>query len=343
MKAAIMVEQRKPLVVDEVQMPADLLHGQVLVKIHYTGICGSQVNEMRGLKGPDKFLPHLLGHEGGGVVQACGPGVKAVKAGDRVVLHWRKGEGIQSDTPRYQWKGNRLNAGWVTTFNEMAIVSENRVTPVPADLNLKSAVLYGCALTTGFGIVQNEARMKTGESIVVYGSGGVGLSVILAASLVSAHPIVAVDLQEVKLKKALEYGATHVIDASKEDARKRLESLFPTGADVVVETIGANPIKELAYDLTSATGRTVLVGVTKAGDRMALDTTPLHFGKKLVPSYGGSSNPSYEIPRLIRLQRSGRFSLDGMISHEFSLDEINDAIDLMVKGTALRCVINMER
>lgn len=341
MKAAILVEQKKPLVVDDVEVPEDLHYGQVLVKIHYTSICGSQINEVSGMKGPDQFLPHLLGHEGTGMVQKCGPGVKTVKAGDRVVLHWRKGDGIQSDTPKYRWRGKPLNAGWITTFNESAIVSENRVTPIPPEVNMKTAVLYGCALTTGFGIVQHEALVKSGESVIVYGSGGVGLSVILAAAAVSAHPIVAVDMNEIKLKKALDYGATHVINSTKEDARGKLSSLFPSGADVVVETVGLNSIKELACDVTSPAGRTVFVGVTKAGDKMQLDSTPLHFGKKLVPSYGGSSNPSYDIPRLLRLQQSGRFKLDGMVSHEFPLEKINDAMDAMRNGIALRCVIKM--
>src|SRR2546425_5517426 len=127
MKAAVLVELNAPLVLADLEMPA-LDVGQVLVKIQCSGICGAQLGEISGVKGPDKFLPHLLGHEGGGVVLETGPGVTHVNPGDHVVMHWRKGAGIQSRTPQYRWNGRTVNAGWVTTFNERAVVSENRLT-----------------------------------------------------------------------------------------------------------------------------------------------------------------------------------------------------------------------
>ena len=128
MQAAILVEQNQPLVIDEVQLPKSLEYGQVLVKIYYSGICGSQIGEIKGVKGPDAWLPHLLGHEASGIVVEIGEGVSTVQADDVVVLHWRKGEGIESSPPKYQWQGKQLNAGFITTFNEYAVVSENRLT-----------------------------------------------------------------------------------------------------------------------------------------------------------------------------------------------------------------------
>jgi len=157
MQAAILVEQRKPLVVDEIELPSTLEVGQVLVKVHYSGICGSQLGEIDGAKGEDKFLPHLLGHEASGTVLETGPGVKHVKTGDTVVLHWRKSLGIEGSPPNYLWRGKKLNAGWIATFNEYAIVAENRLTPIPADSDLEVAALFGCAVTTGFGVVVNNA------------------------------------------------------------------------------------------------------------------------------------------------------------------------------------------
>lgn len=341
MKAAILVEQRKPLVVDEVELPENLEYGQLLVKLHYSSICGAQINEIQGTKGEDKFLPHLLGHEGSGVVKKCGQGIMTTKEGDHVVLHWRKGDGIHSQTPRYRWNGQSVNAGWVTTFNEWAVVSENRVTPIPKDADLKTAALYGCAITTAFGILQNEAHLKSGESLVVIGVGGVGSALVQAASLCLAYPIVAIDINDHKLKKSEEFGATHILNSSKQDIRDCLKSLFPSGVDIVVETTGLNPVKELAYEITGPRGRTVFVGVTKAGEKVSIDSTPLHFGKKLVTSHGGSSNPSYDIPRLMKLEQIGRLKLDGMISHEFALEDINEAIDLMKNGKTLRCLLRM--
>src|SRR6185312_7977302 len=125
MKAAILVEQNKPLVVDEVPLPS-LSAGQVLVRVQASGICGKQIDEVTGKRGDDPYLPHLLGHEGAGIVEDVGPGVRKVKSGDHVVLHWMKASGIDSAPPRYAWHGRELSAGWVTTFSDQTVVSENR-------------------------------------------------------------------------------------------------------------------------------------------------------------------------------------------------------------------------
>ncbi len=228
MKAAILVKQNKPLVVTQLDIPKELKYGQVLVKVLYSTICGAQINEFLGTKGPDKFLPHLLGHEGSGIVDECGPGVTTVKNGDKVVLHWRKGNGIQSETPKYGSKGKEINAGWVTTFNEYAVVSENRVTAIPEDSDMKTAPLYGCAITTAFGILQNEAHVKSGESMLIFGVGGVGSALILASKLISAYPIVAIDIHDSKLKKAMNFGATHIINSEKDDVSAKIKNMFST-------------------------------------------------------------------------------------------------------------------
>ena len=162
-KAAVLIELRRPLIVDDIIFPDELDVGQVLVKILYTTICGAQINEIQAVKGPDKFLPHLLGHEASGTVIETGPGVTTVKSGDTVVLHWRPSRGIQSLTPSYKWRGQKLNAGWVTTFNEFAIISENRLTVLPSSYDLKVAPLLGCAVTTAAGVINNDAKVKIGE------------------------------------------------------------------------------------------------------------------------------------------------------------------------------------
>src|SRR5438132_13580861 len=176
MKASILAETNQPLVVADIELPGELSFGQVLVDIHYSGICGAQINEIEGAKGPDKFLPHLLGHEGSAVVLDVGPGVRTVKKGDHVVMHWRPSDGLQCDPPAYEWNGRKVNAGWVTTFNDQAIVSENRLTAIPKTFDLKLAPLFGCAVTTAMGVVNNDAQVKIGQSIVVFGVGGVGLN-----------------------------------------------------------------------------------------------------------------------------------------------------------------------
>src|ERR1700676_2580985 len=130
-RAAILAASRKPLVIDDIVLPEALGVGQVLVKVLHTTICGAQINEIDAVKGPDKFLPHLLGHEASAQVIEIGPGVASVKPGDTVVLHWRPSQGIQSRPPAYAWNGQKVNAGWVTTFNDHAVISETRMSVIP--------------------------------------------------------------------------------------------------------------------------------------------------------------------------------------------------------------------
>ena len=174
-----------------------LLTGQVLVRVEKSTICGSQIGEIDGVKGHDKFLPHLLGYEGCGRVIDVGEGVSTVKIGDLVVLHWRKGSGINAVPAKYKSGDELINSGWVTTFSEYTIVSENRCTSI--NTNTKLASLMGCAVTTGFGIIENDANLKIGKNIIVYGSGGVGLNIIQAAKLRSTKKIIAIDLFDKRL------------------------------------------------------------------------------------------------------------------------------------------------
>ena len=343
MKAAILVEQRQPLVVAEIRLPAALDVGQVLVRIQFSGICGSQLGEIDGVKGPDRFLPHLLGHEAAGIVSAVGPGVRHVKPGDKVVLHWRKGAGIEAPPPAYEWDGKRVNAGWITTFNDWAIVSENRVTALPADADLEVAALFGCAVTTGFGVVANNARVGIGESVVVFGAGGVGLNIVQGAAMSSAWPVIAVDLFDNRLELARSLGATHTINARTEDARARIaEILGPAGPDVFIDNTGNPEIIQMGYGLTKPQGRVVLVGVPKKGADIQIHSLPLHFGKVLTGSHGGEAVPERDIPRFEALFRHGRLLLRELISRRYRLDDINQAIGHMRDGAiAGRCLIEM--
>jgi S-(hydroxymethyl)glutathione dehydrogenase / alcohol dehydrogenase len=340
-KAAILAQSRQPLIIDEIAFPDTLGVGQVLVRVLYSTICGAQLNEIAAAKGPDKFLPHLLGHEASARVIETGLGVTNVKPGDTVVLHWRPSQGIQSPPPAYQWRGNKLNAGWVTTFNEYAVVSENRMTVIASDYDLKVAPLLGCAVTTAAGVINNDAGVKIGESIVVFGVGGVGLNVVQFAHLAGAHPIVAVDLLDSKLDMARTRGATHCLNPNAVadlDAEIR-KIVGAKGPDKVIETTGAKSVIELAYNLTNADGTCVLVGVPS--EKVTIYTLPIHFNKVLTGSHGGDAAPHVDIPRLIRLNKAGRLIFDGLITHEFPLDEINTALDLVRSGTAGRVLLEI--
>lgn len=343
MKAAVLTELKAPLVIAELTMPDALAVGQVLVKIHCSGICGSQLGEIDGAKGADKFLPHLLGHEASGTVLTIGLGVKQVKVGDKVVLHWRKGLGIEAETPHFSWEGRKVNAGWITTFNEYAIVSENRVTAIPADSDMEVAALFGCAVTTGFGVVENNAKVRIGESVVVFGAGGIGLNIVQAAALVSAYPILAVDLHDNKLKLAGQMGATHVINSSRGDVRQAiLDIVGNAGADVFIDNTGQPDIIEMGYQVTKPQGRVTLVGVPRKGNNINIYSLPLHFGKRLSGSHGGEAIPQTDIPRYQHLFRDGRIKLKNLITDFFPLEQINEALN-GVRGGAIagRCMIYM--
>ena len=341
-RAAILVEQKKPLVIEEVEVPP-LKLGQVLVKVLASGICGSQIGEINGVKGPDRFLPHLLGHEGCGEVLEAGEGVRSVKPGDRVVLHWRKGTGLESVTPVYESRIGRVNAGWVTTFNEHAIVSENRLTKVPAGFDVEAAALFGCAVTTAFGVVTNNAQVAIGQSVVVFGAGGIGLNIVQGAALAGAHPIVAVDLFDNRLELARSLGATHAVNSRRADPSEAIATIVGNdGADVVIDNTGNVEVIALASRLTGPRGRTVLVGVPPQGATAAISTLPLHFEKRLMGSHGGECRPEADIPRYVRLVEDGRLSLAGVVGRRYGLDEINDAIDDMTSGRiAGRAIISM--
>lgn len=343
-KAAILVELKKPLIIDEISLPENLKPGQVLVKIHFSGICGSQIGEIDGVKGFDNYLPHLLGHEGSGTVIEVGPGVRHVKPNDHVVMHWRKGLGIEAVPPTYMWGDKKVNAGCITTFSEYSIVSENRLTVIPKDYDKELAALFGCAVTTGFGVITNNAKLKIGESIIIYGAGGVGLNMIQAAAMTSAHPIIAVDLHSGRLEIAQKAGATHVINASSGDPKSEIEQILKNApVDVFIDNTGVPKIIELGYSLTSAEGRVVLVGVPPVGSNTSIYTLPLHFGKSISGSHGGETIPNVDIPRYLSLHKSGKMRLDHLITHRISLDGINAGINGMRNGSIHgRVVIDMD-
>ena len=340
MKSAILIESKKPLIITDIDMPSSLEFGQVLVKIIYSGICGAQINEIDAVKGPDKFLPHLLGHEGSGIVEKIGEGVTTVKTGDHVVLHWRKSSGIESVTPKYLWKEKKVNAGWVTTFNEKAIVSENRLTAIPPDFDMRIAPLFGCSVTSAFGVVNNDAKIKIGQSVLIFGVGGVGLNIVQATSMVSAYPIVGVDLHENKINMGKKFGLTHGLIADSNDLNNKIYNIIGSkGADISIETTGIPKVIEQAYELTASDGKTILVGVPN--DKISIYSLPLHFEKILTGSHGGDAVPNIDIPRYIRLINQKKMTLENIITHEFNLKEINSAIDLLRSGKAGRIIIKM--
>lgn len=340
-KAAILVAPNRALEIAEITLPTQLDVGQVFVELVYSGICGSQLGEIDGVKGHDAWLPHLLGHEGSGKVIAIGPGVKYFVPGDRVVLHWKPSQGIEATPAKYQWGNQKVNAGWVTTFNHFAVISENRLTKIDPTADLKIAALFGCAVTTGFGVIDNQAKLKLGETIVIFGSGGIGLNMVQAAHLAGASQIIAVDLFDHRLELSKLCGATTVINATCQDPWLQLESIFKKQAlDIFIDNTGKPDIIAKGYELVSSRGRVVLVGVPSKNQKTLLHTLPLHFGKTIIGSQGGEIIPQTDIARYMSLLQARSIDLNPLISEINDLDHVNQMISNMRDGTSAgRCLI----
>jgi len=340
-KAAVLEKNNEPLNIDTVTFGGPLQPGQVLVRIHYSGICGKQIEEIKGTK-PDPFLPHLLGHEGSGVVIDIGPGVKKVSPGDYVVLHWLKGSGIDAPTPIYSRNGKKVNAGWITTFNEYGVISENRLTPIPKDASLDIASLLGCAVTTGLGVIFNDANLKPNESVAVFGCGGVGLNAIQGASLVRGYPIIAVDINSESLSLAKKFGATHTIKADSTGVLEEIKKITNgEGAKFVIIALGNPEAVEMAVNASSIPGTVYFVGVPPINSKITVNPLDIHRLRKLVGSYGGGSFPDRDIPAYLDLYSKGHLKLKELISCFVTLDKINDGIERVLSGKIGRCVVRM--
>ena len=343
--AAVLVESSKPLIVEEILLPEELFAGQVLVEVMTSGICGAQINEIEAVKGPDKFLPHLLGHEGYARVIEVGPGVTTVVPGDQVVMHWRPGTGVQSSPPIYKWRGEQLNAGWVTTFNKHAVVSENRITRIPYSSYDKNLIpMLGCALTTALGVLENDAKIGFRDSLLIFGAGGVGLLLIKMAKLMGIQDITVVDVHTEKLIIARELGASNTfIFHNKVKSLTELEALY--GKDlpsVAIDTTGHTDAIEICYEVSSSSARVVLVGVPNIGSKASLYTLPLHFGKVLRGSEGGQSKPEKDIPFLLNLVSDRQLQFEDYPTHNFPLAGINDAIAQLKNGITGRIIIDFD-
>jgi S-(hydroxymethyl)glutathione dehydrogenase / alcohol dehydrogenase len=340
-EAAILVELGKPLEVVALGVPA-LRAGQALIEIAYSGVCGTQVNEWLGKKGEDKWLPHCLGHEATGVVMEVGPGVTKVKASDKVVLSWLKGSGLEAGGAVYDWDGRRVNAGGVTTFQRHAVVSENRLSRLPEGLPMDVATMLGCAAPTGMGAVINVLKVRPGDSIAIFGTGGVGLNAVMAAAFSGATTIVGVDPSPLRRSLAKLYGATHVVDPAEGDPLEQIRAVVPHGVDVAVEASGLPAVMALAMQATRMQGgRAVVVGNASHGSMVSVDAATLNQGKSLLGTWGGDSDPDRDFPRFGRLLGAGRFPVRDLLSKPYKLGEATEALRALAAGATGRPLIDM--
>ena len=342
-------------VVDNLEI-ADPGPGQVRIKIEATGVCHSDLSGMNGtLPQP---APAVLGHEGAGVILEVGDGVTSVAEGDHVIIAWsppcgtcvfcvdRKSPhlcqtfmGAMGDT-KYTEDGEPLfGFAGAGTWAEEMLMPEEGVVKIDDDVPLDVASLIGCAVMTGVGAVINTAEVEPGSSVVVFGCGGVGISVIQGARIAGAAEIVAVDLVDEKLETAKQFGATHSVKPDDLEALKA-DIGHGDGFDYAFEAIGNPVTMRAAYDAVRRGGTAVIVGVGKMDEMVSFSAFELFYSEKsLLSSYYGSTDVRSDFHLLLRLWRQGKLDLEGMITREIELDDINDALGALARGEVVRQVI----
>ena len=340
--AAVLVETGRPLELVDLELPP-LKAGQVLVKVSHSGVCHTQILEARGYRGEDRFLPHCLGHEGSGVVVETGANASKCPIGQRVILSWMKGSGADVSGTVYGWGRRSVNAGAITTFQQFAVVSENRLVALPDSVGDREGALLGCAVPTGFGAVWNAGQMATGQSVAIFGTGGIGLSAVAAAAARSAEPLIAVDINTSRLDLAKRFGATACIDATNGDALDRVRSLCPQGVDLAIEATGRTAIMRQALSAVRNRGGTVVVvGNARHGEQLEIDPHEFNQGKRLLGTWGGDNEPDRDFPRYAELLSDNKLDLSPLVPQTYDLSQINQALDDLETGRVPRPLIKLE-
>ena len=336
-RAAIKAEHGVPLLVDEIEL-ADPGPNEVLLQLFATGICHSQLHQIHNALSP---MPLLLGHEGTGLVLQAGSDVTHVREGERVMVQFVPRDLPDGETAAartvYRWRGNTYQAG-VYTWAEHALLNEQMVVPLPDDVATDVTAIIGCAVITGAGAALHTADVQPGQSVAVFGVGGVGTNILVGAKIAGADPIIAVDLQEAKLGYAREIGATHVVNASEVDAPEAIKELTDGGVDFAFDAIGVEIVVQQALQSVKAGvlgvrrgGTAVIVGIGQ-GDV----TLPRMFPggeRSLIGSMGGSARPAHVMPQYVKWFKDGTLPLEKFVTRRYgNLDEINEGVRALENG-----------
>ncbi|MBT1001698.1 S-(hydroxymethyl)mycothiol dehydrogenase [Paenarthrobacter sp. DKR-5] len=356
-KAVIARSKNAPVTIETILVP-DPGPGEALVDILTCGVCHTDLHYKQGAINED--FPFLLGHEATGVVAAVGPDVTEVKPGDRVVLNWRAvcGEcrACRRGEPQYCFNthnatqkmtledGTELSpALGIGAFAEKTLVAAGQCTKIDDDVDPAAAGLLGCGIMAGIGAAINTAGVRRGQSVAVIGCGGVGTAAVAGAALAGATTVIAVDIDERKLQKAQELGATHTVNSKETDPVKAIQDLTGGfGADVVIDAVGRPETYKQAFYARDYAGTVVLVGVPSPDMTIELPLLDV-FGRggALKSSWYGDCLPSRDFPMLVELYKQGRLDLDAFVSERIALDQIEEAFAKMDGGTVLRSVVEL--
>lgn len=357
MKAAVCYEFGKPLVIEEIEIDPPRT-GEVKVKLASCAICYSDIHYMEGAWGGT--LPAVYGHEAAGIVEEAGPGVNQAKPGDRVVVSLLRSCGrcffcaqgnpnmcetvfpLDRERRLRGKNGQAIFQGLRTgAFAEYVVVEQSQVVPITDEIPFDCAALLSCGVITGLGAVVNTARVPTGSSVVVIGTGGVGLNSVQGAALAGAQPIMAIDISAAKLETARTFGATHSVNPKQEDAGEAVRALTQgRGADYVFVTVGSAAAIEQGLGLLRRAGTLVVVGMPASGIKAEIEAVEFaNNSQRMLGSKMGSARLNVDIPKLVALYRQGRLKLDQLITARYPLDDINLAIAESKRGEALRNMI----
>ena len=355
--------ESRPLTIETLEL-APPQAGELLVRVLAAGICHSDLSVVDGVR--PRPMPMALGHEASGEVIELGPGVKDFAVGDRIVFSYMPSCGhcdpcaggrpaLCEPGAKANGAGELLEGGrrlrdasgaevshhlGVSGFADHVVVSERSAVKVSKNVAPEIAALFGCAVMTGVGAIVNTAKVAAGESVAVFGLGGVGLAALMGARAAGAYPIVAVDINEQKLKLAAELGAHLSVDGRDTDAIDRIRAFTHGGVQVAVESVGSERVFSQAYAVTRRGGTTVGVGLPPPDRMLSVPAVSLVAEERTIKgSYMGSAVPSRDLPRYVAMYQAGLLPVDRLLTHTLKLEDINEGFDRLAKGEAIRQVI----
>jgi Zn-dependent alcohol dehydrogenase len=360
MKAPVLQAPRAPLAVQDVEIDEPKA-GEVRVKMAASGVCHSCLYSWDGTVAKPS-VPMILGDEGAGVVESVGPGVELTKPGDRIIISWAPNCGrchycaigrpvlcetralggrMRDGTSRMHINGTDvMQFGGVATYGSYTVIPESCAIKIPDAMPLDRAALIGCSVMTGVGSVLNTARVEAGESLAVFGCGGVGLNAVQGGRIAGAYPLIAVDIAENKLEFARQMGATHTINPEREDVNERVRQITGRGLDYAVVAVGSTRVAEQAWSCLALGATLVQVGVPQSGAITIDPRATLVMGERcLRGSCYGSARPREDFLRLINLYLAGKLMIDELITRRYGMNEATEAFQDLEAGTLARGLI----
>lgn len=330
-QTAVLKNFKKPLKIKKLKI-SEIKSDQVLVRLFYSGVCKSQLMEIDGGRSNKKYLPHMLGHEGSGIVEKVGKKIKKVKKGDEVILTWIKTSGTNSGGGFIKNKNKKINYGPVTTFSNYSIVSENRLVKKPKYIDRKIATLFGCALSTGAGMVLKQSKISQNNNVLVYGLGGIGFCSLVTLLAIKQKNIYVYDLNKDKVRLAEKFGAKKIDLNLKQ---KKYLNFF----DVCIETCGQTNTIEKGLDLIKNKGTLIFASHPSKNKKIKIKPHDLIKGKKIIGSWGGSTNLEKDLSKYFKILKNKINLLKFLVNKIYKIEDINIALNHMRKGLVIRPII----